>query len=78
MKIRIEPSKPQPRYHTILADSLCDDELTDEAVEMVLDALVAYGHLTPNLIEAANKWCAEQKINICSQAEELKRNPDEE
>jgi len=64
MRITIEPSADSPfaaGHRTIVLDSRINEDLTPDAVAMVLDGLIAYTHNSDNVKQAAVDYGTEQK-----------------
>ena len=64
MRITIEPSPPDSRStarRTIILDSGINWDLTEDAVAMALDGLIAYTHSSDNVKQAAVDYGTEQK-----------------
>ena len=65
MRITIEPGAGlhNEGQHTVILDSNSNDESTTDAVEMALQAIVAYGHNAGNVAGAAKNWAENNKSN---------------
>lgn len=59
MKITISPSTPAPGFNTISIDTNSNEETTTEAVQIALDALIAFGHSSANVTAAAHDFSEE-------------------
>ena len=60
MKITIEPSDHKSNASAVTIDLRTDDEVTTEAVDAALNALIVYGHDAGNVADAAEAYAVIQ------------------